>query len=65
MEKDSTKGTIIKGPWKQQSKKKVKVSRSKVKVLFLKIKLEYQPKCYGESVVGLPPLIFLSSREEA
>ena len=25
MEKDSTKGTIIKGPWKQQSKKKVKV----------------------------------------
>ena len=27
MEKDSTKGTIIKGPWKQQSKKKVKVSK--------------------------------------
>ena len=27
MEKDSTKGTIIKGPWKQQSKKKVKVPK--------------------------------------
>ena len=27
MEKNSTKGTIIKGPWKQQSKKKVKVPK--------------------------------------
>ena len=32
--------------------------RSKIKVLFLKRKLEYQPKCYGESVVGLPPFDF-------
>jgi hypothetical protein len=27
MENDSTKGTVIKGPWKQQSKKKVKVPK--------------------------------------
>ena len=28
MEDDSTKATIIKGPWKKQSKKKVKVSKN-------------------------------------
>jgi hypothetical protein len=28
MENDSTKGTVIKGPWKQQSKKKVKVPKN-------------------------------------
>ena len=28
MEDDSTKGIVIKGPWKKQSKKKVKVSKN-------------------------------------
>ena len=28
MENDSTKGIVIKGPWKKQSKKKVKVSKN-------------------------------------